>query len=193
MISVRLPLHRSPCINVAINNPEQCNGKRIGKEVRMDDQNIAPHIDRPMSEQPILKQQVLSQQILNQQALNQQALNQQDINQQDINQQDLHRKLGIVDHKCSALLELSSVVLALNIIPAVSGNLTDIGSKLSAIISIAFLISSLLSLFVLWIDWAPSQETLVFRTLIYRICIFLTAIGLTAIAALMLTALNLFG
>lgn len=109
------------------------------------------------------------------------------------NQEDLNRRLGILDHKCSALLELSSVVLALNIIPAVSGNLTDVGSILSAIISITFLISSLLSLFVLWIDWQPTEKVLGFRTLIYRVCIFLTAIGLTAIAALMLTSLRLIG
>lgn len=104
---------------------------------------------------------------------------------------ELNKRLGILDHKCSALLELSSVVLALNIIPAVSGNLTQVGSLLSAVISVAFLISSLLSLFVLWLDWQPTEETLRFRTRIYRICIFLTAIGLTAIAALMLTSLRL--
>jgi hypothetical protein len=108
-------------------------------------------------------------------------------------QDDLNRRLGILDHKCSALLELSSVVLALNIIPAVSGNLSDVGSILSAIISITFLISSLLSLFVLWIDWQPTEKVLSFRTSIYRICIFLTAVGLTAIAALMLTSLHLIG
>jgi hypothetical protein len=134
----------------------------MGEEVRMDDPNIAPNISHQTSDQ------------------------------QALHRQELHKKLGIVDHKCSALLELSSVVLALNIIPAVSGNLSSVGSKLSAVISVAFLISSLLSLFVLWIDWEPSQETLIFRTRIYRICIFLTAIGLIAIAALMLTALNLF-
>ncbi len=103
---------------------------------------------------------------------------------------DLNRRLGIIDHKCSALLELSSVVLALNIIPAVSGNLTPVGSLLSAVISVAFLISSLLSLFVLWVDWGATEQTLQFRTRIYRFCIFLTAIGLTAIAALMLTSLK---
>lgn len=104
---------------------------------------------------------------------------------------ELNARLSILDHKCSALLELSSVVLALNIIPAVSGNLTNLGSLLSGTISIAFLISSLLSLFVLWIDWDATEQTLLFRTRIYRFCIFLTAIGLMAIAALMLTSLKL--
>lgn len=113
--------------------------------------------------------------------------------EQGLSRQELNQRLSILDHKCSALLELSSVVLALNIIPAISGNLSKMGSILSAIISVAFLISSLLSLFVLWIDWHPTEETVRFRTSIYSTCIALTAIGLTAIAALMLISLKLVG
>ncbi|WNZ24930.1 hypothetical protein HJG54_20130 [Leptolyngbya sp. NK1-12] len=117
--------------------------------------------------------------------------NRRDLELDEHQVKDLNRRLGILDHKCSALLELSSVVLALNIIPAVSGNLSDVGSLLSAIISVTFLVSSLLSLFVLWIDWQPTEQVVEFRTSIYRFCIFLTAIGLTAIAALMLNSLHI--
>jgi hypothetical protein len=105
------------------------------------------------------------------------------------NERDLNQSLGILDQKCSALLQLSSVVLALNIIPAVSGKLDQVESLLSGAIAIIFLINSLLSLFVLWINWQPSEQTLVFRTYMYQVCVGLTAIGLAAMAGLMLISL----
>lgn len=100
----------------------------------------------------------------------------------------LYERLTILDGKCSALLQLSSVILALNIIPVAIGKLSGIALALSKIVAIIFLFTSLLSLFVIWIEWEPSEAILRYRTYAYRFAVVLTAIGLICIAFLIISA-----
>ena len=102
---------------------------------------------------------------------------------------DLYSNLNILDAKCSALLQLSSVILALNIIPAASGELAGLSLKLSLGIAVLFLITSLLSLYVIRIEWEPDEPLLKRRTIAYSIALYLTAVGLIMMAALIIISL----
>lgn len=101
-------------------------------------------------------------------------------------QKELYERLSILDSKCSGLLQLSSVILALNVIPAVGGKLTGFSQVLSILVAILFLVTSLLSLYVLQIEWQPTSKTLQRRTMAYRISLVLTVIGLFCVAALII-------
>jgi clan AA aspartic protease len=101
-------------------------------------------------------------------------------------QKELYERLNILDSKCSGLLQLSSVILALNVIPAVGGKLTGFSQVLSILVAVLFLVTSLLSLYVLQIEWQPTSKTLQRRTMAYRISLVLTVIGLFCVAALII-------
>jgi hypothetical protein len=103
--------------------------------------------------------------------------------------EELYSKLNILDAKCSALLQLSSVILALNIIPAASGELAGLSLKLSMGIAVLFLATSLLSLNVIRIEWYPDEALLKRRTMAYSIALYLTAVGLIMMAALIIISL----
>jgi len=105
----------------------------------------------------------------------------------------LYERLNILDNKCSALLQLSSVILALTIISATFGKLTGLAVTLSLSIAVLFLITSLLSLFVIWIRWTPTKATVDHRTCMYRIAVILTAIGLICMASLIITSIGVLG
>lgn len=105
----------------------------------------------------------------------------------------LYERLNILDNKCSALLQLSSVILALIIIPVAFGKLSGLALTLSLSIAILFLVTSLLSLFVIWIIWEPTEVILSWRTGVYRIAVILTAIGLVCMATLIITSIRRLG
>jgi len=103
--------------------------------------------------------------------------------------EELYERLNILDTKCSALLQLSAIVLTIGTIPVTSGQIAGFSLILSLVIASIFLISSLLSLSVIWIKWEASMKTLVWRTYAYKISHTLTAIGLAVIAVLIFALL----
>ncbi len=103
---------------------------------------------------------------------------------------ELYDRLTILDGKCSALLQLSSVIIALNIIPAAMGKLTGLPVTLNIIVAIIFLLTSLLSLLVIRVEWKPTEATLKHRTLAYRFAVMLTATGLLCMTILIISAVT---
>ncbi|MDQ3974410.1 MAG: hypothetical protein M3276_08790 [Actinomycetota bacterium] len=95
----------------------------------------------------------------------------------------LYRKLDILDSKCSTLLQLSSLVLALNVIPVAIVEQSRLALALTVVVAVPFLFSSLLALSVIWVDWAPTQRTVVVRTRTYLIALVATALGVIAMTA----------
>jgi hypothetical protein len=91
---------------------------------------------------------------------------------------EIIRRLTVLDSKCSALLQLSALILTLNMISASIKNIGGLKQILSATITFIFLFISLLSLTVIWVNWRVSNRTVKYRTIMYRINIAMTAIGL---------------
>jgi len=108
----------------------------------------------------------------------------------DIGQDELYNRLSILDSKCSALLQLSSVVLALNVIPATTGDLSGLTLAFSIIVAVGFLLVAFLSLSVIWIEWEPTVKTLSGRTCRYRAAFLLTWLGLLSMLILTILALS---
>lgn len=98
-------------------------------------------------------------------------------------QEAFYTRLSILDAKYSALLQLSSVVLALNIFPALSGRMDGLERELTVATVLIFLGCSLILLFVIWVDWRPSKRVLALRTVLYRTAVVLSAVGLVCVAA----------
>ena len=107
-----------------------------------------------------------------------------------MNQSELIRRLTVLDSKCSVLLQLSAVVLALNMIPASIGKLDGFRQIISTIIALVFLLTSFLSLLVIWVNWEASEGTLRYRTFAYRVAIIMATIGLICMVVL---TVSLFG
>jgi len=103
---------------------------------------------------------------------------------------ELIRRLTVLDSKCSALLQLAAVVLALTMIPASIGKLDGLREVLSIIIAFLFLLTSFLSLSVIWVNWEPSERTLGHRTFSYQVAIVIAAIGLICMAILTVSLIN---
>ena len=101
----------------------------------------------------------------------------------------LYDRLTILDGKCSALLQLSAVVLSIGIIPATMSNVLVAYRLLCLVATGSFLVVSILSLTVIWVDWIPSEATVKWRTGAYRLAVVLTGLGLLSTAALVVTLL----
>lgn len=93
-------------------------------------------------------------------------------------------KLSILDGKCSALLQLSAIILAIGIIPATSGKVEGSELILAAFIAGDFLITSLLLLSVIWYSNNPSAKLLSIRSKAYNFSLILIGIGLIAMGIL---------
>jgi hypothetical protein len=100
-----------------------------------------------------------------------------------MDQEQLYRRLDILDNKCSALLQLSSVVLALNVIPAVITDTSGLALTLTIVVVSLFLLSSVLALSVIWVNWSPTERTLTLRSRTYRVALVATGLGVFAMAA----------
>jgi len=95
--------------------------------------------------------------------------------------QDRYSQLTILDGKCGALLQLSALILTLGTIaiPTVG---VPLKIPIRAIaIALIFLLVSLLSLFVIWVDWNAAESVVRVRTSIYKPSVLLTAAGLLLI------------
>lgn len=104
---------------------------------------------------------------------------------------ELVRRLAVLDTKCSALLQLSAVVLALNMISASIGEFGWLRHALGAIIASLFLATSFLSLLVICVNWEATESTLRRRTFAYRIAIIATAIGLVCMVGLTISSIGI--
>jgi len=98
-------------------------------------------------------------------------------------------QLNILDRKCQALLQLSSFVLAVNVLAPAIGRVGGIAVYASAAAVVAFLVTGLLALSVLSVDWAPGEGLIEGRTHRYRFAIVSTAIGLLAMFVFVVFAL----
>jgi hypothetical protein len=96
------------------------------------------------------------------------------------------RRLTVLDTKCTALLTLSGVVLALNMLAVTLGKMDTMKKIFSIFISLLFLISSFLALSVIWIDWKATDVTLKNRTKAYKLAVIIEAIGLVCMAGLVI-------
>ena len=95
--------------------------------------------------------------------------------------QDRYSRLTILDGKCGALLQLSALILTLGTIaiPTVG---TPLQIPIRAVaIALIFLLVSLLSLFVIWVDWNARDSVVRLRTSVYKLCVLLTGAGLILI------------
>lgn len=104
---------------------------------------------------------------------------------------ELFRRLTILDSKCASLLQLSAVVLALNMITVSVGTLDGLRQIVSVVIALIFLLTCFLSIFVIWVNWEASEGTLKRRTLAYRVAVVIATIGL--ICMVVMTILSLAG
>jgi hypothetical protein len=98
----------------------------------------------------------------------------------------IHESLTVLDGKCSALLQLSGVILAIATIPVTSGKVAGVELLIAAFIAGDFLVTSLLLLYVLWFSSSPSATLLAARARIYNLSLVLVGIGLLAMGALFL-------
>ncbi len=105
---------------------------------------------------------------------------------------ELYERLSILDNKCAALLDLSSLVLAISVISASLSKDAGLPPELSigeGVIAVLFLTTSLLSLVVIWVKWDPTETTLKYRTIMYKTAVILTGIGLIFMAILVFITL----
>uniref|UniRef100_A0A7C4TVQ4 DUF202 domain-containing protein n=1 Tax=Caldisericum exile TaxID=693075 RepID=A0A7C4TVQ4_9BACT len=102
----------------------------------------------------------------------------------NLSTEEIYERLTILDGKCSALLELSAIILTIGTIPITSGKFSGLPFVLSLIITVTFLLVSILSLTVIWVEWEPTIKTLNWRTIAYRISVILSGAGLFLIAIL---------
>lgn len=99
-----------------------------------------------------------------------------------LRQEEKYRRLTILDGKCAALLQLSALILAIGAVVVPGVHVTGFLYLVTIAIGIIFLIISLLSLSVIWVNWEPSVRLLERRTTAYKACVVMTGVGLVLIA-----------
>ncbi len=102
---------------------------------------------------------------------------------------EFYEHLNILDNKCAVLLRLSGLLLGLNVIPTALKQLAPWTKLFNAIAVFALLLTALLSLTVIWVDWVPDERTLSKRTRIYKGAVVAAGAGLVAMGIVTFTLL----
>ncbi len=100
----------------------------------------------------------------------------------------LYKQLNILDAKCSALLQLASLVMVLNSIPFAAGGVQDAASALRLCSTLLFFASCIPSIVVLQVDWNPSVELVNKRTRLYKVASALVTAGLICMLAVVIAS-----
>jgi hypothetical protein len=91
------------------------------------------------------------------------------------NKPTLYEKLGAMDAKCGALLQLTSLLLVFVSLSSVQEKLLSTNQKSYKALVIGLLLSCLLQLYVLWFKEEPSEKFVDRRKWVFNIAVVLTA------------------
>ncbi len=94
----------------------------------------------------------------------------------DQEQSTNYAKLGAIDAKCGALLQLSSLLLVFVSLTSVQQSLTGaIRQGIYKLLVIGLLVSCLIQLHVLWFREVPSRRFVAWRARLFNLAVALTA------------------
>jgi len=96
----------------------------------------------------------------------------------ELTKEERYERLNILDAKCTSLLQLASILSAIEVIPIVAGEAPAYVKLLGLLSVVTFVAVGLLAVSVLAVDWTPSDQEVGRRTTIYNRCRTLTRLGL---------------